>query len=662
MDKIWIGAAYYPEDWDEDQMDFDIAKMLEFGFNVARVGEFAWHVYEPVEGQISFSWLEKVVDKLYGAGIDVILGTPTATPPHWFYKKYPQAAALSAQGIPRQHGGRRHICSCNPDYQRHSAIIVEAMARALGRHPGVKGWQIDNEIYPMEDYCCCEHCMAAFHAHLKEKYHTVEELNRRWNLNLFSQAYDAFEDVPAPFNAWHNPHIQLEWRISQANNHVRFVHAQAQILKRYTDAPIGTDATPQNGIDYRYLHQPLDVVQYNHYNRPNTIHGAALMLDYMQGFSKMPLWNTETQPCWNGDVVQGMAVFPKDYLYFNTWLPIMLGGGASMFWLWRIHWAGHELMHGGVLESWGRPTYANDELRRAARDFVTARKTLTQTTVTSDSAILYTSLNWNIKKSQTVNKWTIPDDARTGEVINFYGKLIGAGIHPHVIDCYQDLSEYKLLFAPCAFSVDEGDFPRRVSQWVREGGVLVAGPLTDIRNADGAKYTKAPYGFLEELSGATQVYHLPHDDGRLPVVDANGQSVHCEKSFEVFEPAGFDSWLTLTGDRECFTGRSVCLACPVGKGWVIHLGTFPEEKAFGTIARRAAGLAGARVFDVDRGVMVTRRVYSDGREALIVAVMGDEAGSMRFEGSYRDVLTDTLHRGQLTLAPWNLAVLEPETP
>jgi beta-galactosidase len=51
MNRILLGANYYPEDWDEHYIDSDIEKMLECGFNVVRIAEFAWKKMEPAEGK-----------------------------------------------------------------------------------------------------------------------------------------------------------------------------------------------------------------------------------------------------------------------------------------------------------------------------------------------------------------------------------------------------------------------------------------------------------------------------------------------------------------------------------------------------------------------------------------------------------------------------------
>ena len=143
----YLGVAYYPEDWDESEIDKDIAKMKQAGINAARVAEFAWRKMEPKEGRYEFGWLHKVVDKLGEAGIAVILGTPTATPPRWFTLKHPESLREFEPGKRTEHGGRRHCCSNNPAYREASAKITEAMAKEFADDPNVIGWQCDNEIY-----------------------------------------------------------------------------------------------------------------------------------------------------------------------------------------------------------------------------------------------------------------------------------------------------------------------------------------------------------------------------------------------------------------------------------------------------------------------------------------------------------------------------------
>ena len=652
MNRILLGANYYPEDWDADLIDSDIEKMKECGFNVVRIAEFAWKKMEPSEGNYSFEWLHNVVDKMKAAGIGVIMGTPTATPPSWLIKKYPDIAMLSRDGIRTSHGGRRHCCSENPNFLRESARIVERLAKEFGSDDGVIGWQIDNEIYHFGDGCCCEYCMNAFHRHLSEKYGDAEGVNKAWNLNLFSQAYDEIEDIPAPFHAWHNPHIKLEWNLSHRNGHARFVHMQADIIRKYSKAPIGTDTMPVNGFDYRELNAPLDVAQFNHYS--TNLIDVSFWMDYMRNFSKIPFWNTETQPCWNGSTRQGHALQGEGFVYMNTWLPIMLGGEANLYWLWRTHWAGHELMHGSVIDSSGRYTYANGEIRKASSEFEKVKDFLPEYKVESDTALLFTSLNWNIKLTQDINE-KIRNEA--GFVYDFYTSLINSGIHPNVIDAAEELDKYKLIFTPTAYTLEEHDFVKRITEWVENGGVWVAGPMCDIRTAIGTKHKTSPYGSLEEITNSRLTYIIPDDNGRITLENENGCETSGSAIYELFEISDFEPLLTVKNGHSALIGKCASFVKKVGKGYVVLLGTLPCEDELSRIMKKAASLATAKVYDTDEGIMVTKRV-KDGDVFYIAASVGGKEGSFRFDGELTDVITGKTYKNELDLAPYELHILK----
>ena len=606
MKEYLIGADWYPEDWEEFETDSDIEKMQNMGFNTVRIGEFAWSKDEPSEGSFDFAWLERVVNKCEAAGLKVIMGTPTATPPSWFLKKYPDAACLDDKGIRASHGGRRHCCSTNPHYREKSAVIVEKLAQLFGKRKCIVGWQIDNEIYhhPDKGYCFCEHCLNAFREHLREKYHSVENLNKSWNLTLFSQEYQSFEDIPAPANAWHNPHLKLEWLLSQAKNHENFVKMQAEIIKRFSRAPVGTDTMPLNGFDYRRLESSLDVVQFNCYYRPEHWHSAAMWLDYMRGFSKEHFWITETQPSWPGSTGQHFDLPPEGYIYFNSMLGPVLGGGGLLYWLWRTHWAGHELMHGAVLETCGRPAHTAGEIKRAAKDAKKLFEATKDCSCVSEAALIFTSLNWNMALSQDISEKLKKPGMRDGIPNEFYKAMLKTGIHPHVVDLLEDISSYKLIVAPGAFTLEEGSFKERACEWVKNGGVLVAGPLTDIRTAIGTKYKDRALGFLEELTGARLEYTVPDSPKGLVLEDKNGKEVSCRSSFELY--SNVEPLIKVKEGHSALRGLSVAGACKVGKGSVILLGSFPETDALIDILKLAADLANLERYSVSGDLLVTQ--------------------------------------------------------
>src|SRR5690625_80721 len=97
--KVKLGVCYYPEHWQEDLWNDDFQRMRKLGFTYVRMGEFAWTVFEPKEGEYSFKLFDKAIELAYQNGLKVILGTPTATPPAWLTQKYPDILNVSREGV-----------------------------------------------------------------------------------------------------------------------------------------------------------------------------------------------------------------------------------------------------------------------------------------------------------------------------------------------------------------------------------------------------------------------------------------------------------------------------------------------------------------------------------------------------------------------------------
>lgn len=175
--KFYFGADYYPEHWPEERWPKDAELMKAAGFNIVRLAEFAWAKMEPQDGRFDFGWLDRAIEILAKHGIQVVLGTPTASPPPWLMAKQEDLFLVDKTGIRRTYGLRREYCPNNPCYRQHTEQIVSAMVEHYKDHLAVIGWQIDNEF---GDRCYCKICQAEFHKWLQKKYGCLDELNKRW--------------------------------------------------------------------------------------------------------------------------------------------------------------------------------------------------------------------------------------------------------------------------------------------------------------------------------------------------------------------------------------------------------------------------------------------------------------------------------------------------
>ena len=119
-----LGVCYYPEHWPEAMWPEDAERMVEAGISRVRIGEFAWSRIEPEPGRFDWGWLDRAVEVLHKAGLGIVLGTPTATPPKWLVDQMPDMVALDRDGRPRGLGSRRHYCFSHAGYRKEAQRIM----------------------------------------------------------------------------------------------------------------------------------------------------------------------------------------------------------------------------------------------------------------------------------------------------------------------------------------------------------------------------------------------------------------------------------------------------------------------------------------------------------------------------------------------------------
>ena len=228
-----LGCCYYPEHWPESIWAEDARRMRKMGLSLVRIGEFAWSRIEPEPGHYDWDWLDRAIDTLAAAGLKVILGTPTATPPKWLLDSMPDMVAIDENGRPRGFGSRRHYCFSHEGYRAECRRIVTALATRYGNHPAIVIWQTDNE------YGCHDTVLsfsvaaaAAFRNWLAARYGAVEALNAAWGNVFWSMEYRAFAEIDPPHLTVTeaNPAHWLDYRRFASDQVVSFNREQVDIL------------------------------------------------------------------------------------------------------------------------------------------------------------------------------------------------------------------------------------------------------------------------------------------------------------------------------------------------------------------------------------------------------------------------------------------------
>ena len=121
--KMPVGVDYYPEHWPEERWETDLQLMKEAGFNIVRVGEFSWVLFEPEEGKYEFDWLDRWLKLADKYGIKVILGTPTGN-----------HAGLDGPQVSRSPGDEVHRPTDRVGWPAEQLFLRQRLSPALGSH------------------------------------------------------------------------------------------------------------------------------------------------------------------------------------------------------------------------------------------------------------------------------------------------------------------------------------------------------------------------------------------------------------------------------------------------------------------------------------------------------------------------------------------------
>ena len=372
--ELHIGASWYPEMWPAAEWPKDIARMRELGFNTVRLFEFAWHRFEPQEGAYDFQWALDILDLCHAHGIEVMIGTPTAAPPAWLTATYPDVLQTKADGQRKQHGMRKHYNQHSLTYRKFSRQITQKYLEWFGSHPALHSWQIDNE---MAGYDYGPETKAAFHRWLGKKFGSVEAMNAAWGLEFWSQAYSDFTQVPlvvasvGSISVPERNHPSLIMAIAEFQNQAwtSFIREQADILAA-SGRPITSNMTGLvGGMDWFAHNKYLDQVGASMYADRRYYYYNLARFDRLRAENYQPFWLLETAPNWSGGGQTFNIHFDQQGVHCFSWLNVLSGASMVLFWQWREHWAGQEMLHGTCVTATGKWRPNKSMWQRIAREF-----------------------------------------------------------------------------------------------------------------------------------------------------------------------------------------------------------------------------------------------------------------------------------------------------
>jgi beta-galactosidase len=490
-----LGVCYYPEHWSPDRWAQDAAHMADIGISQVRIGEFAWSRIEPSPGQFDWAWLDRAIDTLHQAGLEIVLGTPTATPPKWLIDAKPDILAVDAHGRPRQFGSRRHYCFSSVTYRLECARIVEALASRYGKHPAIKAWQTDNE-YGCHDtiHSYSAAARSGFRVWLAHKYGTISALNEAWGNVFWSMEYRDFSEIDPPIETVTeaNPSHRLDWARFASDEVVAFNRVQTQIIRAHS---------PGRDILHNYMGM---FTSFDHFKVGQDLDLAAWD-SYPLGFLEQAWWPSETKErylrqghpdftAFHHDLYRGVGrgrwqvieqqPGPVNWASWNpaplpgmvrawTWEAFAHGAECVSYFRWRQAPFAQEHMHAGLL----RPDHQEGPAAREARQVSGELAKIGE----AKTEQAHVALLFDYEAIWATEIQPQGRDYRPLElVLAFYTAARRLGLTVDVIHPSTKLDGYKLILCPLSlFWTDELSIRIKAS-----GASCVLGPRTGSKTED----------------------------------------------------------------------------------------------------------------------------------------------------------------------------------
>ena len=482
MKKLLYGAAYYDEYMPYDRLQQDVAMMKKAGINTVRIAESTWSTCEPQEGVFDFSHVERVMDAMEEAGINVIIGTPTYAIPTWMVKSHPDVMAetVKGRGI---YGARQIMDITHPVYRFYAERVIRKLMECTAHRKCVIGFQVDNET---KYYGTAgKNVQEKFVKYLRRKFNNdLDAMNHEFGLDYWSNRINAWEDFP-DVRGTINGSLGAEFEKFQRMLVDEFLSWQADIVNEYRrENQFITHNFDFEWRGYSYGVQP-DV---NHYHAAKalTIAGTDIYHPTQDDL-------TGAEIAFGGDMTRSLK--RDNYLVLETeaqgypgWTPykgqlrlqgyshLASGSNSVMYWHWHSIHNSFETYWKGLLSHDMQENAPYREACIMGKEFSEIGSHLVNLKKKNDVAILVSN------EALTALKWFGIEATAAGNNgigYNDVVRWIYDALYQMNIECdfvwpeSDNLEQYKAIFIPALYAAPD-ELLERLKQYVADGGTLVA--------------------------------------------------------------------------------------------------------------------------------------------------------------------------------------------
>lgn len=652
---LYVGANYHPHDSNIDQWEKDIALMKEAGFSVVRMGHLAWDSYEPSEGKFDFGWFDTVMDMMAEADIKVILDIAIRPAPIWLHYKYPSISITDENGDVQYPNHRYMEDIGDPMYQKYALRYTDAITKQYANHPALLAFGIDNESGDGR-ISYSETARQRYIAWLKNKYGTVDNLNKAWAGQRWSRKINQWEEIGFPVSTHYNdvPERMLDFRrfVSDEINQLLF----KVIDKVNTNAPnalVNTNAwyfSYTKFFDYAPIAYSGKMTRGGEgfYAGPSLIKNDGIL---WASFGIVRIQYESTNPFWCNEFTTMTAV--PNSCRKQAYASLMFGNQMVCGWTWQTMKAGEEQYLEGLVDWDGIPNRKYDEYKKIATEFEKIEKYFPYK--------LQAEVGLAFSFPSQIVSYSFPEQHES-QVGTCFRQFFSRNMDVRMLDILHSDLNYKLLFVP-GVTVMDPKTAQKIRDYIYNGGTVVMTSYSAVVDTTNQVFTSTHPGLLndvfririgsyEETENMNEISRISFK-GKQVRVSYKGKNIETESPrFDVIEPKGAEVLGNITSlDKD----YPVITSNKYGKGRAIYIGLPARGKVLSPMIDDLI-----KELSIKKGPEVPDSVMArqiDKNHFLYLNVSG-KPKEIKMKGNSRSILYDKDNKGNFTIAPYEPEFIE----
>jgi beta-galactosidase len=670
-DTVLFGVAYYDEYTPTDRVEEDARMMQAAGITVVRIAESTWGTEETAPGVFNFTHIDRTLAAMQRHGIKVIVGTPTYAVPTWLAREHPDVLVTRRDGR-AAYGPRQNIDITNQDFRDAAKRIIVALVDHVKDNPAVIGYQVDNETKSYGNFGPA--VQAAFVEDLRHRFASLDELNKAFGLDYWSNRINSWEDFP-PVNSSINASLSnaysafqrklvteyLTWEAGLVRAHAR---PDQFITQNFDLSWRGSSYGVQPEVDQWEAAKPLDVAGIDiYYPSQDRLSGSDIafggdLARSLRNGQNFLLMETEAQgfPQW--------TPYPGQ-LRLQAFSHLASGANMIEYWHWASTANAFETYWKGLLSQGYQPNPTYDEaktigadLKRLGPKLVNMRKHNQVAMYVSNTAL------------DGFDAFRINADGGIGynDVLRHtYDALYRINVETDLLSpsSITPLGNYKLIIVPALYAASDAEI-QRLNAYAKAGGHLLYTFKSGFSNEDTKVRSTAQPGGISEAAGVKySEFTIPNNVS----LDGNPYRVAENENCAT----GWMEFLTPTTatvvaryKHSSWPGYAAVTRNSYGSGDVTYVGFMPTDALNEKILAEVVDRAGIKYLPAQHFPLIIRSgTLNDGHAVhyFLNYSADEQAPTYTFDSGVELLTEKPVTKGKpVHLQPWGFAVVEEESP